>query len=477
MKKIFGMILAVIVSITSVMLAFSWLKFDNKTASAAGILEEGFSEEKLKNKVDIIDPNTYYPQFSSQLKENQSPFDKIQEKMMPGYAIVPAENENKEVNSIYYINNITFNLDESVFMWIFIPSELTYNLKVTFETSSGGFISWEYTDGVLMQILRAYSSEDIYFGWRLFEFCVEDAEMSGDVKNALSTSKFTEFNISYTTELGDLLIKNNNKFSFYHVYKANSFSESSTIVLSQSYANYKMKEGVFNKIYFIDEEIYFTSVSDIFEYFYIGQINLLQYPNSNYTWKLTVTDSDGVAHDKNFGDKFVFEKNGGHRLDMILNEYRKNGSTAVALIPISFNIQIFTIGAFTNVDYKVDKGETKLITFKFSSQFTAIEDTIKVTVSDKNKASVTYYVENGICYIKLTGIKKGDIMISVESDGEKKGSFETKTYFVQTAVEITDENAKSSDEVFLLVITGISGVGFAIFVVISLVKSRYVSVK
>ena len=98
-------------------------------------------------------------------------------------------------------------------------------------------------------------------------------------------------------------------------------------------------------------------------------------------------------------------------------------------------------------------------------------------MSDKNKASVTYYVENDICYIKLTGLKKGEIMISVEADGGKKDSLETKTYFVQTAVEITDENAKSSDVVFILTIAGICGVGFAIFVVISLVKSRYVSVK
>ena len=53
MKKVLGMILAVALSITSVMLGFSWLKFDNNKQAQAATHIEIFDEEELLNKTDI----------------------------------------------------------------------------------------------------------------------------------------------------------------------------------------------------------------------------------------------------------------------------------------------------------------------------------------------------------------------------------------------------------------------------------------
>ena len=472
MKKVFGMILAIIVSITSVMFAFSWLKFDQKTASAASIYD--FKESKLQNKVDILGTN-YQIEYSSQLKQNQAPFDEENEKMMTGYSFFPTEDSLKQVNASYYLNGFSISKAESIFMWIFIPTEQTNKLTLTFEAGSD-YIKWDYETGELLTILKDLST-DMVSGWRLFEFCVNDADMSDGAKNNLSSLSFTKMNLIYANELEVILTETNNKFAFYHVYKATSYLTESGIAKAQEYSVFKAKEEAFSKHYFIDEEIYFVSAEDIFEYLYVGQLNLLEYPSTNYSWEFVMIDSESEENDYTFGEKYVFEKYGIHRLNLTLYEYRKDDTAIVMFTQFSFNVERFMLGSFTNIGYKVNVGETKLIKFKISDYFEIVENTLIVEVSNKNKASVTYYLKDNICYIELTGLKDGDIMITAQAQSKNFDSNEPKTYFCTTEVEVVDDDKMSSEEIFLWVIFGVCGTGFAIFVVISLVKSRYDGVK
>ena len=478
MKKVFGFILAMVFSITSVMFAFSWLDNDQKANAVSSALE--FDESKLKNKQDIIDPLNLNASQYLDARENMNPFDEESETMMPGYAIYPKiVGTEEEIDSFYTVKGFSLIPSESIYMWIFIPNQLNYELSIEFQTSTAdNYIKWKFSTVKLGDLLDQNEKENFTYGWRLFELAVSDAEMSGEVKNSLSSQVFNIMKIKYTNFNGVFIDVNKNEFAFYHVYIADSFSNKSTIVKALHYTNYKIKENFLEmKSFFIDEEILFVSVQDIFEYLYVGQYNLREYTNPNYTWKIVVTDPEGDTHQKTFGEKYVFDEYDTHRIEFTLTEYRVLAAATVLFVSHNVNVGIFTLGSFTNVGYEVDKGETKLITFKFSNYFTYNPETVLVEVTNKNCASTTYYIENDTCYIKIKGLKKGKIKISVQAEGGKTGSYEAATYKCSTAVEVKDPNKKSATEVILWVILGIYAGGLTIFVVISLVKARRVSVK
>ena len=477
MKKVFGMILAIVFSITSVMFTFSWLK-NNKSANAVSSVLE-FEESKLKNKQEIIDPLNLNASQHLDSRENMNPFDEETETMMPGYAVYPKTVGNEEeIDSFYTVKSFSLLPSESIYMWIFIPNQYNYELTIEFQTSTENYIKWKFSTIKLQDMLKSNEKDGFTFGWRLFELCVSDAEMSTAVSSSLSSHSFNAMSIKYTNFNGVFIDVNKNEFAFYHVYLADSFSNKSAIVKALYYSNYKFNDSFLSKkSFFVDEEILFTGVQDVFSYLYVGQYNLRDFTNANYSWKINVVDSAGKSHQKTFGEKFVFERYDSHNIEFTLTEYRVLSSAAVLFVSHSVNVGIFTLGAFTNVDYEVDKNETKLITFKFSNYFTYDPETVVVEVTDKTRAKTTYYIEDNTCYIKITGLKKGDIKISVQANGCKNGDYETATYKCSTAVEIKDPNKKSASEIFLWVILGIYAGGFTIFVVISLVKARRVSVK
>ena len=134
MKKHLSLILAVLISITSVMFAFSWL-FQPKVKANA--YEVGFDEDNLLDKVDIVDPNNMNASFFSDKVLNQNPFDMSTKEMMTGYSVVPKTiNSARDINSSYVISEFSVLPTESIFMWIFIPDDYFFDLTVAFEDSS-----------------------------------------------------------------------------------------------------------------------------------------------------------------------------------------------------------------------------------------------------------------------------------------------------------------------------------------------------
>ena len=472
MKKVICTILAVLFSITSVMLAFSWLNKSNNSANASV-----FNENALSGKVNIVDPLNVSGTLFSDAVQNKSLFDYETKSVREGYSIVPkTTNKANDINSSYEVNSFSLNESESVYIWIFIPNEYFYDLTIEFKTNDSKAITWSFPTLKLTSMLDANTKENCTYGWRLFELSVADAEMEEPVQANLNSLTFKIFNISYINNRGIFVESNKNQFSFYHIYKAKSFSFRSTIVDAQNYVVYDLKADYFRgNTYFIDEEFLFTGVKNLFNFLIAGQVNLCEETNNDYSWSITVTDSEGKTFDKAFGEKYIFEHFGYHKIEFILSEYRGANIEAILYLPFTIYVDYFILGSFTNVGYEIDTGETKVITFNISKYFEKTGDVVAY-VSDKNKASVTYYMKDGVFYIEVTGIKKGEIKIFVEATGKRVGTDEILTYSCSTVADI-EYVGKSSSEIFLWVILGIYGAGFAIFIAISLVKARKVSVK
>ena len=476
MKKHLSLVLAILISITSVMFAFSWL-FQPKIKTNA--YEVSFDEDNLKNKTDIVNPNDMGASFLSDMTLNQNPFDMSTKEMITGYSVVPKTvNSLKDINSAYVVNEFSLVSNESIYMWIFIPNDYFFDLTVSFEDSSLNSISWTFTRAELTGILEDKKMGDYTYGWRMFEFCVSDATMSETVKDNISFYKFKTMKISYINNTGTYIESNKNKFSFYHVFLADSYSNYSGVVDSQSYVQYKLNPNfVGERAYYVDDEVLFTNVKSVFDVLIIGQTNLRDYSNSNYSFELSVQDPDGDIYSKYFGEKFIFDTVGYYRVSFTIREYQDDNSEVVLFEQIDFYVDYFAIGSFTNVNYMFEEGERTAITFKFSKSFILSGEDIVVQSSDKTVAEVTHYIDDGVCYIFVTGLKEGEFNLIVKAKGERTGTNSKKEYSVTTAARIIDSDKKSSSEIFLWVVLSIYGGGFTIFVVISLVKARRVSVK
>ena len=475
MKKQLSFILALLISITSVMFAFSWL-FQPKQETNA---QEVFNENNLKDKVDIVDPNNMNAAFLTDMVENQNPFNLSTKEMMTGYSVVPKTTNNlKDIDSAYVIDEFSVVPEESIFMWIFIPNDYYFDLTIAFEDASSNRISWTFSRADLLSMLEDSKLDRYAYGWRLFEFCLSDADMTETVEDNISFYKFKTMKVSYINNTGTFVEKNKNKFSFYHVFRARSFSNYSCIVDTQTYVQYKLNSNfVGDRAYYIDDEILFTNIKSIFDVLIIGQTNLRDYSNSNYSFEISVQDPKGDVISKYFGEKFIFDTIGYHRVSFTIKEFRSEKSEIVLFEQLDFYVDYFAIGSFTNVNYIFEEGEKTAISFKFSKSFIMNETDIEVQSSDKTIAEVTHYIKDGVCYIHVTGLKEGEFDLIVKAKGERLGTNDIKVYSVKTAANVIDSDKKSSSEIFLWVVLAIYGGGIAIFVVISLVKARQVSVK
>lgn len=475
MKKRLSFILALLISITSVMFAFSWLFQPRQEANA----QEVFNENNLKDKVDIVDPNNMNASFLSDMVENQNPFNLSTKEMMTGYSVVPkTTNELKDIDSAYVIGEFSVVPEESIFMWIFIPNDYYFDLTIAFEDESSNRISWTFSRAELLSMLESSKLDKYAYGWRLFEFCLSDADMTETVEDNISFYKFKTMKVSYINNTGTFVEKNKNKLSFYHVFRAKSFSNYSRIVDAQTYVQYKLNPNfVGERAYYIDDEVLFTSVKSIFDILIVGQINLRDYSNSNYSFEISVQTPDGDVTNKYFGEKFIFDTIGYYRVSVMIKEFSTDKSEVVLFEQFDFYVDYFAMGAFTNVNYIFEEGEKTAISFKFSKSFIMSETDIEVKSSDKTIAEVTHYIKDGVCYIHVTGLKEGEFDLIVKAKGERLGTNDIKVYSVKTAAKVIDSDKKSSSEIFLWVVLAIYGGGIAIFVVISLVKARQVSVK
>lgn len=475
MKKFLGFVFAMIISITSVMLGFVCQNKSKESASAAAIY--GFSEDSLTNKINIANPVDLNASFLADAKDNESLFKEDNTGLRNGKVVVPKTGEAHNIKSSYDISPIVFSPSDSVYMWIFIPNEHFYDLTIEFSISSTKYIKWHISSIRLGTMLDDAKIADFNYGWRLFEFPMNSADISGEVLNDMSSHTFRRITISYLNNNVYYEEKANNNFQIYHIYKADSFSSDNKILDSQSYVVYKFKNSFLkNGKFIINEEMNFYNIQNMFDYFIVGDNNIYETANSDYMWKIKITDVDKREHEKFIGDKFIFDKYGNYKVEFTLYEYRTRETVAVFYELHTIYVDYFLLGSFTNVDFKFEIGKTTRVTFNLADYFESSNNLV-VELDDNSLGTVAYYVEKGVCYIDVTADKTGEGKIVVKCEAADPITKEKKTYTCSTKFSITDPNKKPASEVFLWVILGIYGVGIATFLVISLVKARRTSVK
>lgn len=436
-----------------------------------------FDESEIRNKRDIISATDSKYFSNVDVSQNGTPYDSNQKKQLDGIIYTPRANEYNEVNISFSVSAFNMTFSDSLFMWIYIPDENIYNLSVSLMTSSGKVVEWKLSASDLRVMLND-SYTDYIFGWKLFEFCLSDATYY--VNSEVFESKdIVILNLAYTGNSEALLKYSNNTLSVFHAYLGTKKSVNSTVVKTTNFVNYKFNSDLKNNTFFVGDELKFTSEQDIFSELLIGKYDLKKVTNTNFSFEVKISEESISSETTyNFGRPYGISNKGNLTINICITEKLTNFSRYVFNKNLQFYVDEFVLGSFNIASATIDKGESKVFAFYFSSSFD-YEKNFLVSVSDKSIATVTnYYVKDGVGYAVVEGTKKGKIQLTAEAYGKRKnGDYQTQKYTTSSVIKVVSNETSSVQKIIMWVIFGIYLGSLLIFILISFVNARRFGVK
>jgi hypothetical protein len=401
--------------------------------------------------------------------EGSNPFDTSKKEMMSGVSITPNADAYGQVSSTFYTPSFNATNDSSIFMWVFIPDEILYDLSIEIKGSAQESVVWTFDSSTLTEkLISAYSLN----GWKLFELCFSDAEQSLGEKN-LEDVTFGTIKISYQDALSLGVKYSNNYLSFYHVYIAKSFSSESTILKSLSYSYYNFDENFtdqFENLY-VDDDFDFVSVNDFFSYLIVGKTDLKKYSNNDYTITISLTSPSSDETTLTSQMNYVFSESGRYVFNITVSEYRSTGSKQVVSTSYSVYINTFSLGSFSSVNLQIQKGEVRVVSFYISENF-VFDGELVVECNDKSVAEITYYVTHNTCQIRISGQKRGKTTISVSASGHRDGTDKVETYSTSTNIEVGDKSISLTSVTILWISLSVYLIVFLIYVIMMVTKAK-----
>jgi len=436
-KRIFSIFLGLIVCFILVLPNF----FDaNSNISETNAI---VSEADINFIQDIVSVNIN--EMGSDLRsdavEKQNPYYSKTNEMLPGYSIVPTSNNDNEIRGeIYSIKPFSLSQSTSVFVWIYLPdSPYTnfYTLKVSFLDENNNSINWVLDFDKLSNLVG--ESYTYNYGWKLFEFVFDDAELDGADSDTEYTKMKIEYFLEYYDEVSDMLQKKTNgRLSFYHVYLGSKTLNKTSVLLQLSYVNYKVKASFkeeFNSLCYMDKYVV-KEVKDIFEYIYVGKFNLLLSGSQNniFTWSFYFKNNKGKT-DVVPGQPFEMNVKGENTLRIILEEKRDDKDREIINTYVSVNCSDYIFGFFSKSEYSIYEEDTLIINFKIKDTFDLIGD-INFSTSDEEILKInSFYFDNSTnsYVVNVTAVKKGRANIIATATGLRdnliNGEFSTSSEF------------------------------------------------
>ncbi len=478
MKRILSLILGIMCGIT---FGFACICVP-KTKTEASISSGIFDESLLVDKQDIIGVNASFSSMTAKL--NATPFDKETKAMMPGFAYAPNTSTDGQINTKIDFSSTTSEfvaqVGQSVYVWLYFPANLYYELKLGFYNSSGNGVYWYFDTAELSNLLSDNGTKTYGYGWRLFELNFKDAALK-NVDSAY-TSSYSVFEIVYKkSDLIDSASEVTESLSFYHVYKASSFGNTG-VCKYQNYAVFELKQDFLNSLenIFVGDALKYNGIYDVFEYVIVGNKDLKNYSDiANFSWLFVISDANSEKITIKYGEEYTFKNSGWYSINVKLYKTVGQGEQQSAKVLLntstSFFIDEFGMGSFSGNNYFFEKGSKHLIKFTFTEGF-VIDDEIVVTAGNKRIANATYYIEGNNCYVVLDLLKVGTTKITISAKGHREGYTKVETYSKTLDIHVKKGEDKAS-KVLLWVSFGIFCATGATYLVISFVKARRFGVK
>ncbi len=469
MKRFICGVLAGLLGAVCIALGIPMQKNTNTTNAASST----FVENQITNKQDLlaINASSIAGTTSSQ---NFAPIDKDTKEIMPGNTFTPTPNTYGGQRVSFSVPEFVISNKKSVFMWIYFPETIVFNLTIGFYTKGADFIYWDYNSGQLTNLVNDNGTVSSY-GWRLFEFQFENIESKdGDIN--VNGMTCTSMLFSYETEQ-DLPASEMEGLSFYHIYLGDNYSKTG-IIYHQPFSNFEVKESFAESLegYYINDDFKLNGIYDVFDYVVVGKYDLKNYSRlEDFTWTIVIKNPSGVDTTIKFGETYTFLEKGWYSINVKLT--KNKGNEVVLNTSYTLYCEKFGMGSFSNAKYIFEEKSENVITFTLSEQF-VLDGELFVYTSDKKLVEVTNYViREGVCYVKLKAHKDGLSSVTIEASGRRDGHTELENFQYTATIYIDAEDMSTMSTTIIWVVFGVFCAGFVTFLVISFVKARRFGVK
>ena len=445
------------------------MQFNNEVAFAESSQElDGYKKLEILSTINANREN------------NEVLIDKLTESFVEDYLYYPKTDlDGNNYSMKFSIKNIDFYENQSLFMWVYIPEILVQDLVVV---ASDGLnsLTWEM-QGVqtadyrlnlsLVEMITEYNGI-INRGWKLLELNISDAEKVGQL------NKISTIDIDYSF-VNNSSAEDDNNFRVTNFCVSKKINNKTSIVNHQDYVVYKEKDNFLNAqtSSYIGDSLKLTKTTDIFEYAIIGKQNLLT-NSTGYVWSINLTTPTGAQHTFTF-DKtrtITFEEHGYYLINIVLTT---TGDDAYSIIEQTYNIfaEPFNFGFFQKSSYYFAVGTENIIYLTLSEDF-QIDDNSEIVITNESDeiATIKHYIEGDKIFFKISTKNIGETSFKVEVSGYQSNKSKLETFDASLNISVV-ETEKEINSTVVWVVFWILISGFAVYIIILVVKSRKFDVK
>lgn len=496
MKKSLSLIFCVLLSLTFLMPVFSVRK--NYTYAETTV-EESIEDDYFieGNSQDLISKNVANSSIGDcKIETNVSPFDTKQKKKIGGNSITPtADDYGQFKNKSFQINSYTAAGDDVLFLWVYFFEmyeviNYTYKLSISLTDNASSTITYEFAAQQVRDFVKDTGS-----GWKLLGIKISDFD-SEDEEDFYGKT-FSNLKLTFYSEASDvlqdpeatseekqnaeaLLVKTNEKFSFFHVFvtKNANFDKKSGKMIDLGWSNYKFSENFsIAQNVFIKDKIKINSMNNVFEYLYVGKYDLSNYISTGkYQWQLTLKSPSNGTQKYEFGKDITFNETGYYNLTFILLEVKtstKKFEETFTIFCDEANLGHFVYGS----NYKFKDNDTVELAFKLTKGLT-IEDDYEITIDNNNAEIESYYEKDGVLYVSVSGKSSGSATLQISAKGHTNYNSKTQTF--SASADIVILSSEESVDIFMIILWitfACFCIGIIIYLSISLVKAKKNDVK
>lgn len=445
-------------------------------AEASVSLEQKYYDSST---IELVSKN---PTSLTGATSDKTPFDIETVQRMEGISITPTADEYGQVKS-YSFNlcggsGYTPEIDDNILMWVYLIDAITFKLEISLGDGSSNELVWKFDSQKLYSIGS---------GWKLIALKLSDHQ-----ETIISTPKTYGFiTFKYLSEASDYEgeegfesyeVKTNERFSFYHIFtskNANLIKKTGKLhSLDKSF--YKISEDLgIGKNAFIGDKIKIGSPSKIFEYLYIGKMDLSDYLSSGkYFWSLSLKTPDSGTHSMDFGDTLNFYEQGFYHLTIQLFEELTLEDELILNVGLNIYSDEHNLGQFSMGSKFTIKNDEKITVELTLSDALVDVGEIEVSLTNNNAEIESYYEEDGVLYVCLIGKANGKVELEMSAEAKSKFGEHTQTFSSVATIDVA--YTKGDVDIFMVVLWiafGCFCLGIIIYLSISVVSSRKNDVK